>query len=194
VADDSERDNALFVNLILIFQSAAMQQMGKIMNPITGEVEKNLEQARFSIDTLAMLRGKTRGNLSSDLERLLDSTLLQLRMNFVEESRAEEEAHREEARTPTAGEEKSPEERSAAAGNRMAEDRAARDKDLAGEVPAEDGHASDKPSEVTNTESEAAGTVTSAPEADAGSPLRKHGGTESGRTRRKGRPRGEGRK
>jgi len=194
VADDSERDNALFVNLILIFQSAAMQQMGKIMNPITGEVEKNLEQARFSIDTLAMLREKTRGNLSSDLERLLDSTLLQLRMNFVDESAAQEKAHREEPGAPAAGEEKSPEERSAAAGLHADEDCAARDKDLAGEVPVEDGHTSGKPSEVTNTESEAAGTARPRSEADAGSPLRKHGGAGSGRPRRKGRPRGEGRK
>jgi hypothetical protein len=91
MADDSERDNALFVNLVLIFQSAAMQQMGKILNPLTGKVDRNLEQARFSIDTLSMLKEKTRGNLSPDLERLLDSTLLQLRMNFVEESRVEEQ-------------------------------------------------------------------------------------------------------
>ena len=69
---DPNRDDALFVNLVLIFQGAAMQQMGKIANPLTGKVERNLEQARFSIDTLAMLREKTRGNLSDDLERLLD--------------------------------------------------------------------------------------------------------------------------
>jgi hypothetical protein len=89
LASDIDRDNALFVNLVIIFQSAAMQQMGKIMNPITGKVEKNLEQARYSIDILSMLKEKTRGNLSDDLERLLDSALLQLRMNYVEEAAAE---------------------------------------------------------------------------------------------------------
>jgi hypothetical protein len=86
---DIDRDSALFVNLVIIFQSAAMQQMGKIMNPITGKVEKSLEQARYSIDILSMLKEKTRGNLSEDLERLLDSALLQLRMNYVEEAAAE---------------------------------------------------------------------------------------------------------
>ena len=88
----ADRDDALFVNLILIFQGAAMQQMGKIINPLTGKIEKNIEQARFSIDTLAMLKEKTRGNLSADLERLLESTLLNLRMNFVEESAKEDQA------------------------------------------------------------------------------------------------------
>jgi hypothetical protein len=87
---ESEKNDALFVNLVLIFQGAAMQQMGKIINPLSGKVERNLEQARFSIDTLAMLKDKTKGNLSSDIERLLDSTLLQLRMNYVEEVAAGE--------------------------------------------------------------------------------------------------------
>jgi hypothetical protein len=86
VVDEAERNDALFVNLVVIFQGAAMQQMGKLTNPLTGKIEKNLEQARFSIDTLAMLREKTRGNLSEDLERLLDSALLNLRMNYVEEA------------------------------------------------------------------------------------------------------------
>jgi hypothetical protein len=81
-----EKDDALFVNLVLIFQGAAMQQMGKVLSPLSGKIERNLEQARFSIDTLAMLREKTRGNLSGDLERLVDSALVNLRMNFVEEA------------------------------------------------------------------------------------------------------------
>ncbi len=82
-----DRDEALFVNLVMIFKGAAMQQMGKVINPLTGKVERNLEQARFSIDTIAMLKDKTRGNLTADLEKLLDSVLLELRMNFVEETR-----------------------------------------------------------------------------------------------------------
>lgn len=82
-----DRDEALFVNLIMIFKSAAMQQMGKVVNPLTGKVERNLEQARFSIDTIAMLKDKTSGNLNADLEKLLDSVLLELRMNFVEETK-----------------------------------------------------------------------------------------------------------
>jgi hypothetical protein len=82
-----DRDEALFVNLVMIFKSAAMQQMGKVVNPLTGKVERNLEQARFSIDTIAMLKDKTSGNLSEDLNKLLDSVLLELRMNFVEETK-----------------------------------------------------------------------------------------------------------
>jgi hypothetical protein len=90
--ENDQQQDALFVNLVLVFKSAAMQQMGKIMHPLTGKVEKNLDQARFSIDTLDMLKTKTQGNLSPELGKLLDSTLLELRMNYVEEVEAKEEA------------------------------------------------------------------------------------------------------
>jgi len=89
VAQSSETQDALFVNLVMIFKTAAFQQLGKTLNPMSGKVEKNLEQARFSIDMIEMLKEKTRGNLSGDLDRLVDSTLLELRMNYVEEANAE---------------------------------------------------------------------------------------------------------
>jgi hypothetical protein len=111
VVEEAEKMDALLVNLVLLFKNAAMQQMGKIINPVTGKVEKNLEQARFSVDMLEMLKEKTRGNISGDLERLLDSTLLEVRMNYVEEAEAsarEEAAAEGEAATheaTTTGEE-----------------------------------------------------------------------------------------
>jgi len=92
VAQSSETLDALFVNLVMIFKTAAFQQLGKTLNPITGKVEKNLEQARFSIDMIEMLKERTRGNLSEDLDKLVDSTLLELRMNYVEEADAKAEA------------------------------------------------------------------------------------------------------
>ena len=100
-----DRDEALFINLIMIFKSAAMQQMGKVVNPLSGKVERNLEQARFSIDTIAMLKDKTKGNLTADLEKLMDSVLLELRMNFVEETKVgDSRPEAEEAeRRPVAG-------------------------------------------------------------------------------------------
>jgi hypothetical protein len=105
VADDAKRQDALFVNLVLIFKNAALQQMGKFTNPITGKIEKDLEQARYSIDTIEMLREKTRGNLNPELEKLLDSTLMELRMNYVEEADAEvkEKAKSEKETEPFGG-------------------------------------------------------------------------------------------
>jgi hypothetical protein len=92
VGQSSDTQDALFVNLVMIFKTAAFQQLGKTLNPMTGKIEKNLEQARFSIDMIEMLKEKTRGNLSDELDKLVDSTLLELRMNYVEEANAEAEA------------------------------------------------------------------------------------------------------
>lgn len=103
MTENAEKLDALFVNLILIFKNAAMQQMGKIINPLTGKVETNLDQARFSIDMIDMLKEKTRGNLATDIEKLVDSTLLELRMNYVEEVNAEAKAKEEGDKERKAG-------------------------------------------------------------------------------------------
>jgi hypothetical protein len=79
--------DANFFQLVLSLQMAAMQQMGKIASPITGEVERNLSQAKASIDMLNMISEKTENNLTDDEKGLLDRILFELRMNYVDESK-----------------------------------------------------------------------------------------------------------
>jgi len=74
-----------FIQLVVMFQSAAIQQMGKLGNPITQKVERDLEQAKFSIDMLEMIQHKTKGNLSENEKKFLDHILFELRMNYVDE-------------------------------------------------------------------------------------------------------------
>jgi hypothetical protein len=62
-----------------------MQGLGKVMNPVTNTIERNLEQAKQSIDMLEMLRDKTKGNLSPETERMLQQFLSDLRLNYVDE-------------------------------------------------------------------------------------------------------------
>jgi hypothetical protein len=50
------------------------------------ENEPNLPLARHSIDMLAMLQEKTRGNLSIEEQRLLENGLTELRFRFVQVS------------------------------------------------------------------------------------------------------------
>ena len=74
-----------FYQLVLMFETAALQQLGKLVNPLTGKVEKDLDQARFSIDMLGMLDQKCKGNLTPEEQRFLESALSGLRLNYVEE-------------------------------------------------------------------------------------------------------------
>jgi hypothetical protein len=80
-----EMNKALFMNLIAMFHSLAWQQMGKIRNPVTDSIQQDLEGAKNIIDTLEMLREKSKGNLDSDEERLLTQILHELRLNYVDE-------------------------------------------------------------------------------------------------------------
>jgi hypothetical protein len=55
---------------------------------MTGKTEKNLEQASFVIDLLAVLHEKTQGNLTDTEARLLDNVLRDLRLNYVSDNSA----------------------------------------------------------------------------------------------------------
>ena len=83
---NSSRDD-LFLQLVAMFQFAAMQQMGKLPNPMTGKIERDLAQARVSIDMLEMLSARTEAHRSARESEYLDKVLFELRMNYVDESK-----------------------------------------------------------------------------------------------------------
>lgn len=78
-------DQHLF-QLVLSLQMAAMQNMGKIMSPVSGKIERNLEQARISIDMLNMISEKTKGNLNDEEASFISNILHELRLNFTDEA------------------------------------------------------------------------------------------------------------
>lgn len=75
----------LYLSMLLSLEASAMQLLGKIANPMTGKVERDLAQAKITIDMIEMLEKKTSGNLSSDEDNMTKRVLYQLRMNYVDE-------------------------------------------------------------------------------------------------------------
>lgn len=74
----------------LFVQSLAQQclmQLGLMPWP-HGQREMHLEQARDTIDILAMLKAKTVGNLNAEEQQLLDAALYELKMSWVEVQQA----------------------------------------------------------------------------------------------------------
>ncbi len=57
--------------------------LGHVPNPVTNKKEKNIPQAKFIIDTLGMLKDKTRNNLTVEESNLLENVLYELRMQYV---------------------------------------------------------------------------------------------------------------
>ncbi|MFH1337240.1 MAG: DUF1844 domain-containing protein [Candidatus Zixiibacteriota bacterium] len=104
--ETGKKDELHFIQLVLMFQSAALQQMGKVQNPITQKIERDLDQARFSIDMLEMIHNKTKNNLSENEKKYLEHALFELRMNFVDEMSKDKEKKKEAGSTSKGPEKK----------------------------------------------------------------------------------------
>ncbi len=101
-------DATLFTQLVLSFQAAAWQQMGKVQSIMTGKIERNLVMAKHSIDMLAMLEEKTKGNLTEDESKYLKHVLYELRMNYLDEVKKGPDKKEEEPPAPSEAEEEKP--------------------------------------------------------------------------------------
>ncbi len=73
-----------FHTFVLSLGSSALLHLGEIENPNDGVSQKDLPLAKHTIDILVMLEEKTKGNLSSAEERLMESLLYDLRLRYVE--------------------------------------------------------------------------------------------------------------
>jgi uncharacterized protein DUF1844 len=85
-----EEFNQHLLQLVIGLQSTAWIAMGKQMNPNTGKSEVNLDLARDSIDTLLMLKEKTKGNLTETEKSVLENAMQDLELNFIELSKKQD--------------------------------------------------------------------------------------------------------
>ena len=85
-----EKNDQLFMQLLYMFHTSAMQGLGKMADP-TGKVNRNLEYVSQTIDLMEMLKDKTKGNISEDIEKVLEGMLSELRLNYVDEKAKPEE-------------------------------------------------------------------------------------------------------
>jgi len=75
-----------FTSLIFSLSSSALYHFGEIADPQTGQKKKDLSLAKHAIDTIAMLKDKTKGNLTEEEEKFIDSVLTDLRWRYVKEA------------------------------------------------------------------------------------------------------------
>ena len=76
-----------FATFVLSLGSSALLHLGELDEPTSGAKPKvDLGLAKHTIDVLAMLQEKPKGNLSSAEGSLLENLLFDLRLRFVETS------------------------------------------------------------------------------------------------------------
>lgn len=91
-SDEQQRDDSQpteqsslsvdFGGFIVSLGTSCMVNLGKQINPETGEYSRDLAAARQTIDILEMLRRKTRGNLEENERQLLTTLLKDLRKAY----------------------------------------------------------------------------------------------------------------
>lgn len=87
--DASQLPPADFTMLVTMFSTQAMVSLGAIPSPDTGQPEQNLILAKHFIDLLGVLQDKTRRNLTGHESNLLENSLHELRLAYIELSKAD---------------------------------------------------------------------------------------------------------
>jgi len=77
-----------FTTFVLSLGTSALIHLGEPLPGAPGPAQVNLPLARHTIDLLALLDQKTRGNLSGEEERLLTKLLFDLRLRYVERAKS----------------------------------------------------------------------------------------------------------
>lgn len=93
---EDERMEMLLIQFVSGLYTSTMQHLGKLMNPATGEIEKNLDAAQSTIELVRMLKKKTEGNLSKRESDTINNALSNMQMNYVDELKREEEKDKKE--------------------------------------------------------------------------------------------------
>jgi hypothetical protein len=73
-----------FTTFVLSLGSSALMHLGEMEHPQSaGKPRLDLPLAKHTIDLLSMLQAKTKGNLTSQEDKLLESLLFDLRLRYV---------------------------------------------------------------------------------------------------------------
>lgn len=83
-----EPDFNFFITTLALQASIAL---GRVPNPTTNKKEEDLVQAKFLIDTLGMLKEKTKGNLTPEEANFLENLLYELRMQYISKPQGRQE-------------------------------------------------------------------------------------------------------
>lgn len=86
-ADNKTTEGMPFSAFVLSLSTMALAALGQVDDPTFMDVPHEPEIARNNIDILLMLRDKTRGNLSDDEKKLLDSVIYELQMRYLQETK-----------------------------------------------------------------------------------------------------------
>jgi len=90
----------IFMNFLAQIVQQGLMQLGAVESPFTGRREVDLEGAQFTIELLAALQDKTKGNLADQEKRMLNEALRELQLHYVEVAQAVRQQAQKQAQDP----------------------------------------------------------------------------------------------
>ena len=87
VTEETPLPEINFSTFIFSLNTSALLHLGEIPDPATGKQQKDLAMAKQTIDLIAMLQEKTKGNLAPDEENLVKHILYDLRLRYVQKAK-----------------------------------------------------------------------------------------------------------
>jgi len=90
-----KKEDQLFIHLVNTFVQSAWISLGKVKNPVSDKMERNLDQATYYIDLMDMLQTKMKSNLSEWEEQYIIHSLSELKLNFIDEQKKSVEENKE---------------------------------------------------------------------------------------------------
>ena len=87
IAEEMPLPEINFSTFIFSLNTSALLHLGEIADPATGKEQEDLPMAKQTIDLIAMLEEKTRGNLTPDEENLVKHILYDLRLRYVQKAK-----------------------------------------------------------------------------------------------------------
>jgi len=86
-----EMPEASFQVFLAGLYTQTLMALGEMENPVSGEKARSMPEAQYLIDTIEMLRDKTKGNLSDEESTYLENLLYDLQMRYIEATKKKDE-------------------------------------------------------------------------------------------------------
>ncbi len=78
-------EKATFISIIMRMATGVYISLGLVEDPTTGKKNKDLNVSKYLIDSLRVLREKTKGNLDNEEEGYLNNIIQDLELKYVKE-------------------------------------------------------------------------------------------------------------
>ena len=91
-AKAGEMPEANFQVFLAGLYTQTLMALGEVENPVTGEKSRSMPEAQYLIDTIEMLRDKTKGNLEKQESTYLENLLYDLQMRYIDATKNKEES------------------------------------------------------------------------------------------------------